>query len=64
MSTLIETLSLLNLQENIKTLISYTVENFMQTLDTVEYVDTFRKLKLKHDQEKDRQESTTEIPAT
>ena len=39
-----------------KTLISYVVENFMQTLETIEYVDTFKKLKLKHDQEKDRQE--------
>ena len=48
------------LQENVKTLISYVVENFMTTLETVEYVDTFRKLKLKHDQEKDRQENNPE----
>ena len=33
----------------------------MPTLETVEYVDTFRKLKLKHDQEKDRQESKPEM---
>ena len=32
----------------------------MTTLETVEYVDTFRKLKLKHDQEKDRQENNPE----
>ena len=33
----------------------------MTTLETVEYVDTFRKLKLKHDQEKDRQENKPEM---
>ena len=35
----------------------------MTTLETVEYVDTFRKLKLKHDQEKDRQENKPEMSA-
>ena len=33
---------------------SYIVENFMQTLEGVEYVETFRALKLKYDQEMDR----------
>ena len=33
----------------------------MTTLESVEYVDTFRKLKLKHDQEKDRQENKPEM---
>ena len=51
------------LQENLKTLISYVVDNFMTTLETVEYVETFRKLKLKHDQEKDRQENKPEMSA-
>lgn len=42
-------------QAKIKSLITYVVDNFMETLESVEYVDTFKCLKLAYDQEKDRQ---------
>ena len=45
------------LQENIQSLVSYIVDNFWSTLETVDYVDTFKSLKLKHDQEKDAKEN-------
>jgi len=41
------------LQENIKTLVSYIVEHFMSTLEAVEYVDTFKGLKLRNEQAMD-----------
>lgn len=41
----------------------YTVDNFMTALDSVEYVDTFRSLKLAYDQEKDRLETLDKPPA-
>ena len=44
------------LQEN-KSLVKYVVENFWSTLETVDYVDTFKNLKLKHEQEKEAKES-------
>ena len=44
-------------QENLKTLITYIVEHFMSTLETVEYVRTFQDLKKRHEQEVDRQEN-------
>ena len=41
------------LQENIKTLVGYIVEHFMSTLEAVEYVDTFKGLKLRNEQAMD-----------
>jgi protein phosphatase-4 regulatory subunit 3 len=46
--------------ENIKTLITYTVENFMDTLESVEYVNTFKGLKLKYDQGIDNSNSSVQ----
>lgn len=43
----------LAMQEKVVSLMNYVVENFWSTLETVKYVDTFEKLKLKHEQEKD-----------
>ena len=40
-------------QENIKSLMVYTVDNFMSTLETVDYVKTFKELKLKYEQDKE-----------
>lgn len=40
-----------------KSLLSYVVENFWSTLETVDYVDTFKNLKLKHEQEKEAKEA-------
>ena len=37
-------------QEKLKTLMEYVMENFMPTLEGVAYVDTFKKLKLRHEQ--------------
>lgn len=48
-------------QENLKILIGYIVENFMPTLEAVEYVDTFRMLKLRHEQEIDHRENKPEV---
>ena len=38
------------MQENIKSLITHLVETFYSRLEHVDYVDTFRALKLKYDQ--------------
>lgn len=40
-----------------KSLLKYVVENFWSTLETVDYVDTFKNLKLKHEQEKEAKET-------
>lgn len=50
------------MQAKVKSLITYTVDNFMAALDSVEYVDTFRSLKLAYDQERDRQENMSTAP--
>ncbi|KAL2768879.1 protein PPP4R3C [Daubentonia madagascariensis] len=41
--------------ENIKSLIEHIVEKFYKTLELIEYVQTFKGLKIKYEQEKDRQ---------
>ena len=51
-------------QENIKTLVSYVIENFWSTLETVEYIDTFKALRLKHEQEMDRRDGNDSASAT
>ncbi|NXF34171.1 P4R3B phosphatase, partial [Nyctibius bracteatus] len=40
---------------NIKSLIAHIVENFYDALESIEYVQTFKGLKTKYEQEKDRQ---------
>ncbi|NWY04252.1 P4R3B phosphatase, partial [Nothoprocta ornata] len=40
---------------NIKSLIAHIVENFYNALESIEYVQTFKGLKTKYEQEKDRQ---------
>ncbi|ELW48298.1 Serine/threonine-protein phosphatase 4 regulatory subunit 3B [Tupaia chinensis] len=41
--------------ENIKSLIAYIIEKFYKTLESIEYVQTFKGLKIKHEQENERQ---------
>lgn len=41
-------------QEDIKILCAYIVENHLEELSSVTYVDTFAGLKLKYEQEQDR----------
>ncbi|XP_041596306.1 serine/threonine-protein phosphatase 4 regulatory subunit 3B-like [Vulpes lagopus] len=41
--------------ENIKSLVAHIVENFYETLESIEYVQTFKGLKIKYEEEKDRQ---------
>ncbi|XP_002926756.1 serine/threonine-protein phosphatase 4 regulatory subunit 3B [Ailuropoda melanoleuca] len=41
--------------ENIKSLVEHIVEKFYKTLESIEYVQTFKGLKIKYEQEKDRQ---------
>nr|XP_055193967.1 serine/threonine-protein phosphatase 4 regulatory subunit 3B-like [Nyctereutes procyonoides] len=41
--------------ENIKSLVAHIVENFYGTLESIEYVQTFKGLKIKYEEEKDRQ---------
>uniref|UniRef100_A0A669QP32 Uncharacterized protein n=1 Tax=Phasianus colchicus TaxID=9054 RepID=A0A669QP32_PHACC len=41
--------------EDIKSLIAHIVENFYNALESIEYVQTFKGLKTKYEQEKDRQ---------
>lgn len=43
------------MQEDIKSLIAHIVENFYNALESIEYVQTFKGLKTKYEQEKDRQ---------
>ena len=56
-------LPLLSTQENVKSLVSYVVENFWSTLEHIEYVDTFKALRLKHEQEMDRRDNKDSAPA-
>lgn len=41
--------------ENIKCLIIYIIENFFEAFESIDYVQTFKGLKMKYDQEKDHQ---------
>ncbi|XP_058906599.1 protein PPP4R3C [Kogia breviceps] len=41
--------------ENIKSLVAHIVEEFYETLESIEYVQTFKELKIKYEQEKDWQ---------
>jgi len=43
-----------SLQEDIKSLCSHVVENFGKVLDDIEYVQTFKALKLRYDQHQDK----------
>lgn len=43
------------LQEDIKSLIAHIVDNFYKALESIEYVQTFKGLKGRYEQEKDRQ---------
>ena len=55
--TCTHTVHYVDTQEDIKTLVSYVIENFWSTLESVEYVDTFKALRLKHEQEIDRRDN-------
>ncbi|XP_027944460.1 serine/threonine-protein phosphatase 4 regulatory subunit 3B-like [Eumetopias jubatus] len=41
--------------ENIKSLVAHIVEKFYKTLESIEYVQTFKGLKIKYEEEKDQQ---------
>ena len=49
-----------DLQENIKTLLKYVVERFMESLEGVDYVETFKTMKLRYEQEMDGNNKQTE----
>ena len=49
-----------SLQEKVKTLMEYVIENFMPTLEQVVYVDTFKKFKLRYEQDLERKENKPE----
>ncbi|XP_053567995.1 serine/threonine-protein phosphatase 4 regulatory subunit 3B isoform X1 [Bombina bombina] len=50
--------------EDIKSLTSHIVENFYKALESIEYVQTFKGLKTKYEQEKDRQsQKLTSVPS-
>ena len=49
-----------DLQENIKTLLKYVVERFMESLEGVDYVETFKTMKLRYEQEVDGNNKQTE----
>ena len=44
-----------SLQEDVKSLIAHIVDNFYKALESIEYVQTFKGLKGRYEQEKDRQ---------
>ena len=48
-----------SLQEDIRSLCTYVVEEYMDTFDKVDYVQTFKGLKLRFEQETDRQNRKT-----
>jgi len=41
--------------EDVKSLITYVVEDYMSSFESVDYVQTFKGLKMRYDQERDRQ---------
>ena len=45
------------LQENIRSLVKYTVEKFMTSLESLDYTQTFQELKVKHEQNKYEKEN-------
>ena len=45
----------MSFQEDIKSLIAHIVDNFYKALESIEYVQTFKGLKGRYEQEKDRQ---------
>jgi len=45
------------LQENISSLVKYTVEKFMSSLESLDYTQTFQELKLKYEQNKYNKEN-------
>lgn len=53
-SAIIELFEYIHKEKEAKSLVAYIVENFMSTLDGVDYVSTFQLLKLRHEQELDR----------
>eukprot|EP00731_Ephydatia_muelleri_P027779 Em0019g652a len=53
-SAIIELFEYIQKEKDAKSLVSYIVENFMSSLDAVDYVSTFHSLKLRHEQEMDR----------
>ena len=63
-STFTHAVHYVHTQEDIKTLVSYVIENFWSTLESVEYVDTFKALRLKHEQEMDRRDNKDNSVAT
>ena len=50
------------LQEDIKSLSTHVVENFGQTVDKVLYVNTFKALRQKYEQQQDRQKERSQAP--
>lgn len=42
-------------KEDVKSLIAHIVDNFYKALESIEYVQTFKGLKGRYEQEKDRQ---------
>ena len=50
------------LQEDIKSLSTHVVENFGQTVDKVIYVNTFKALRQKYEQQQDRQKERSQAP--
>lgn len=49
-------------QEEIKSLCSHVVENFGPILDKINYVQTFKALKVRYDQHQDRQKDRQQAP--
>lgn len=58
-SAIIELFEYIN-TEKVKTLMEYVIENFMPTLEQVVYVDTFKKFKLRYEQDLERKENKPE----
>jgi len=49
-------------QEDIKSLSSHVVENYGQIVDKVLYVNTFKQLRQKYEQQQDRQRERSQAP--
>jgi len=47
-------ISFIMFQEDIKSLCSHVVENFSKELETIDYVQTFKALKLRYEQHQDK----------
>lgn len=46
-----------SLQEDIKSLTAHVIENYWKALEDVDYVQTFKGLKLRYDQQRERQDN-------